>query len=304
MVAAQPKFAVSVRFDKVGKLYHFDASRAPKVKQGDRVLVKTKRGTQMGEVVKIVTDISTLSRHNLKPVKRIASPRELLMQQKWEGKGLNALITCREKASQIGIKDVKFVDAQYNFDGSHLTFFFTPTVDEGDGKVHVGGLARELRKSFPEQQVAINQIGPRDVAKITGSYGACGGPRCCSTFLTEFSPISIKMAKAQGLSLSPSEITGMCGRLRCCLVYEYEQYVEARKKLPKLRKKVGTPHGDGKVVSLNPLKETAVVMVDDRRYEVHRSEIEPIEERNALMGKAAQPCSKREGGGCDCGAHS
>ena len=300
MAAVQSEVAIGVKFNKVAKLYHFDASKCSQVKPGDRVIVRTKRGKQMAEVVTIVTDRSSLPRNKLKPVQRIASPRELLMQQEWQSKSLNALISCREKAAGVGIKDVKFVDAQYNFDGSNLTFFFT---NDSEESVDVGVLKQELRRSFPQQQVNMQKIGPRDVAKITGAYGACGGPRCCSTFLTDFSPISIKMAKAQGLSLNPSEIAGMCGRLRCCLVYEYEQYVEARKKLPKIRKWVGTPHGEGKVVKLVPLEEMAVIEVDGIRHEVSRSDIEPLEERQALLGKAAQPCSKREGGGCDCGAH-
>lgn len=300
MPAAQTPVAVGVRFYKVGKMYHFDSSRFPHVKRGDRVIVTTKRGRQMGEVVKMIPSDQSLPREKLKPVQSVASPRELLMQQEWQAKNLPALITCREKAALVGIKDVKFVESEYNFDGSHLTFFFTT---DTEGKDTVGGLRGELRRSFPDQKVSMRKIGPRDVAKITGRYGACGGPRCCSTFLTDFSPVTIKMAKAQGLSLNPSDIAGMCGRLRCCLVYEYEQYVEARKKLPKVRKRVGTPHGAGRVVSLNPLKETAVVEVEGMRHEVHRSELDPLQEREALLGKAAQPCSKREGGGCDCGAH-
>ncbi|NUM49291.1 MAG: hypothetical protein HUU38_31710 [Anaerolineales bacterium] len=146
-------------------------------------------------------------------------------------------------------------------------------------------------------------IGPRDVAKILGGMGACGlETRCCSTFLTEFSPVSIKMAKAQGIALTPSEITGMCGRLRCCLIYEYEQYVEARKTLPKLNKRVITPLGEGKVVNVLPLKQAVLVDVPEKGLtEFLKHEIEPWDEVEALRRKANSPCDRHENGGCDCG---
>jgi cell fate regulator YaaT (PSP1 superfamily) len=142
------------------------------------------------------------------------------------------------------------------------------------------------------------------VAKIVGGMGACGlEERCCSKFLTEFSPISIKMAKAQGVSLNPQEITGMCGRLRCCLVYEYEQYVEARKNLPKHKKRVITPMGVGKVIDVLPLRQAVVVFLEEekRRVEFLKHEIQPYEEFKALQEKAQGKCDRHENGGCDCG---
>jgi cell fate regulator YaaT (PSP1 superfamily) len=149
----------------------------------------------------------------------------------------------------------------------------------------------------------MRQIGPRDVAKILGGMGACGlENRCCSMFLTEFSPISIKMAKEQGISLTPSEITGMCGRLRCCLVYEYEQYVEARKQLPKRGKRVVTPQGEGKVVDVFPLKGSVMVEFESGGHaEFVQMDLQPWDELEALRNKAQAPCDKHEGGGCDCG---
>ena len=145
-------------------------------------------------------------------------------------------------------------------------------------------------------------IVPRDVALIMGGHGACGQPRCCSTFLTDFSPVSIRMAKAQGISLSPQEITGMCGRLRCCLVYEYEQYVEAKKQLPKVGKRIGTPYGEGRVRDIRVLRDSVVVDVEGEYHEVFRHEFEPLAELEALEKKAASGCAKHEGGECDCGA--
>ncbi|HRF96570.1 MAG TPA: regulatory iron-sulfur-containing complex subunit RicT, partial [Aggregatilineales bacterium] len=151
-------------------------------------------------------------------------------------------------------------------------------------------------------QVEIRQIGPRDVAKILGGYGACGELRCCSTFLTDFSPISIKMAKAQGISLNPTEITGVCGRLRCCLVYEYEQYVAARKTLPKRNKRVGTPAGIGRVVEVYPLTDSILVHLEEAgRQMFKREDIIPIDELEALQKKAKEPCNKHGDEPCDCG---
>jgi cell fate regulator YaaT (PSP1 superfamily) len=153
----------------------------------------------------------------------------------------------------------------------------------------------------------MRQIGPRDVAKFLGGMGACGiETRCCSKFLTDFSPISIKMAKEQGISLTPNEITGMCGRLRCCLIYEYEQYVEARKTLPKRNKRVVTPKGEGKVIDVLPMSEKIVVLIEsgtDRPQQMtfSREEVEPWDELEALRRKSEAPCDRHEGGECDCG---
>lgn len=294
---ALSKVTVAVRFTQVGKLYHFDASNAPDVAPGDFVLVETRRGVQMGEVIRLVDDDP--SKH--KAIERIATPRELMMQAEWREKEVAALIVCREQAAKMRrYNGVKFVKAEYNYDGSWLTCFFVH--ESEDEKVDTGPLMNVLRREFANTQVELRQIGPRDVAKLLGGYGACGIPRCCSTFLTDFSPISIRMAKEQGISLTPSEITGMCGRLRCCLIYEYEQYVEARKKLPKRGKRVGTPHGTGKVVDVLPLKQAVVVRTDEGQFEVSKEELIPLEELEALQRKSAAGCSKHDGGGCDCGA--
>ena len=138
-----------------------------------------------------------------------------------------------------------------------------------------------------------------------GGMGACGlETRCCTMFLTEFSPISIKMAKEQGISLTPTEITGMCGRLRCCLIYEYEAYVEARKTLPKRNKRVVTPSGEGKVWDVYPLKQTVIVELDSgTRVEVPQADLQPWDELEALRRKAQEPCGYHEGGACTCGRH-
>ncbi|HOA24772.1 MAG: hypothetical protein GX484_14485 [Chloroflexi bacterium] len=295
-ITATQQRVVGVRFHPVGKLYHFDSSAFPDVQLGDYVIVETTRGRQLGQIMGIIPpERSDLA--NLKPIKRLATARDLLLNKLYESKAIEALVRCRELAAELGgFEGVKFVKAQYNYDGSVLAFLYT--AEEG---VETSRLRRRLAREF-RARVEMRRIGARDAAKLLGDYGACGGPRCCSTHLTEFSPISIKMAKEQGISLNPSEITGMCGRLRCCLIYEYEQYVEAKKNLPKRNKRVGTPHGEGKVVAVNPLKGSVTVLIDDTRHEVMQDDIVPLEELRALEEKAASPCAKEGGGVCDCGA--
>lgn len=290
---------VGIRFHKLGKLYHFRLNKDDgEIDPGDHVIVETKRGLQLGQVVVHVDEDEVDRRRGLKAIKRKATPRDLVMRQAWQQKELEALVTCREQASLLGMVDVKFVKAEYNFDGSRLTFLYTTE----NKKLDVRTLRKNLRKAY-RSRVELMMIGPRDVAKILGGHGACGQPRCCSTFLTEFSPVSIRMAKAQGISLSPQEITGMCGRLRCCLIYEYEQYVQAKKQLPKLGKVVGTPYGEGKVLDVRVLRDSVVVDIDGERREVFSHEFEPLEELRALEKKAEEGCAKNENGECDCGAN-
>jgi len=234
----------------------------------------------------------------LKGIERVAAPSDLLMRQMWESHETEAMVECRARAHELGLP-IKVVRAEYGFDGNLLTFLYS-----SDDKLELSALRRDMARQF-RTNVEMRQIGPRDVAKILGGLGACGlETRCCSLFLTDFSPISIKMAKEQGISLNPEEITGMCGRLRCCLVYEYEQYVAARKLLPKRNKRVRTPQGDGKVVDVNPLKETVHVLIvsgeNEIVVEVGRADLQPLDEIEALQKKAHAPCDRHENGGCDC----
>ena len=237
-----------------------------------------------------------------KLIERKATAHDLVLRQSWEQKQVEAMIECRACIAEQRIKGVKIVRAEYSFDGKHLAFLYN---SEDDGEVDLSKIRIRMQEKYPEPKIEMRRIGPRDVAKIIGGMGACGlEERCCSKFLTEFSPISIKMAKAQGISLDPSEITGMCGRLRCCLIYEYEQYVEARKVLPKRGKRVVTPIGEGKVIDVLPLKQAVVVRINDEsrtRAEFLKHEIEPWDELEALRRKSEEPCDRHENGGCDCG---
>jgi len=293
-----PTRIAGVRFQQVGKVYHFDASVHPDVRVGDFVIVETTRGRQMGQVASVEPfNGKRAAEGPLKPIERRATGRDLAVRKYWEGKELEALVICREVNKNLGLP-IKIVKAEYSFDGARLTFLYS--TDSEEEKVDTKDLRTEIGKSF-RARIEMKLIGPRDVAKLLGGFGACGEVRCCSRFLTEFSPVSIKMAKEQGISLNPQEITGMCGRLRCCLVYEYEQYVIARKALPARNKEVGTPHGAGKVLDVLPLKDSVMVQIGEQTFEVHRDQIVPLEEWEQLQKRAAEPCQGGEN--CTCGLH-
>jgi cell fate regulator YaaT (PSP1 superfamily) len=291
---------VAIRFQPLGKLYHFQTGSVRDLKQGDYVLVTTKRGREMGEVVAFV-DRAERPEGGWKAVERRASAQDLVMRRLWQGRELEAMIECRAQAAALGLEGVKIAKAEYSYDGSRLTFLYG---HDGEDKLDLKELRESMQRIYRKSRVELRQLGPRDVAKIIGGMGACGlEVRCCSMFLTEFSPISIKMAKSQGISLNPQEITGMCGRLRCCLVYEYEQYVQARKALPKVKKRVVTPMGPGKVLDVLPLRQAVIVQLEeeDRRVEFLKHEIQPYDELKALQDKADGPCDRHESGGCNCG---
>jgi cell fate regulator YaaT (PSP1 superfamily) len=296
---ALPRIA-ALRFQPLGKLYHFDATDVTDLRPGDHVLVSTSRGREMGEVVGFVDEPELPAEGGWKKIERRATAAELVMRQQWQRRELETMIECRAQAAEVGLRGLKIARAEYSYDGSRIAFLF---VAEGDEKPDLKDLRKHLQRIHKRTEVELRQVGPRDVAKILGGMGACGlEERCCSRFLSEFSPISIKMAKAQGISLNPQEITGMCGRLRCCLVYEYEQYVEARKTLPKRNRRVVTPLGEGKVFDVVPLKQAVIVLLEDgRRAEFLLHEVQPYEELKALESKAMAPCGKHAQGECTCG---
>jgi len=294
-VPEQQRRVAGIRFHRVGKLYHFDFDEFPQLQMDDYVIVETARGRQMGQVVAFAP--AEADARDYKSIMRLATPRDLLLKEHWEERQQDAMdVLLRIVEAHGGYSGVKFVAALYNYDGTTLTFLYST-----EDKVNLGRLWDDVSREF-DAHVELRQIGPRDVAKLLGGFGACGELRCCSTFLTDFSPISIKMAKMQGISLNPSEITGMCGRLRCCLVYEYEQYVQARAKLPKRNKRIGTPHGEGKVVDVHPLQDAVTVYVGESYHLVQREELIPLEELEALAKKAKEPCDKHGDGPCECGA--
>jgi cell fate regulator YaaT (PSP1 superfamily) len=280
---------VGLRFQPIGKLYHFDASNFSNLQKGDYVVVETSRGIQLGKIAVFVKNPERNATTGLKSIMRIATPQDLLVHQEWEHHQIEALATCRAKSIELKLADVKIVSAEFSLDGNRLVFVYSS--EEGE-KTDLKSLKKSMQRQYPQTHVEMHLVGPRDVAKAMGGMGACGLEcRCCSAFLTEFSPISIKMAKEQGISLTPTEITGMCGRLRCCLVYEYEQYVEARKQMPKRGKLVVTPKGNGKVLDVVPLKGSVWVELEQGgHYEFMQDELQPFEELEALKKKADENC--------------
>lgn len=267
---------VGVRFQEGGKIYSFLPGSCTDLAPGDFVVVDTAWGRQIGRVVFIRHLPPEERREDLKTILRRASGADLALRQHWEAKAQETLLQLRTRAFQQSLP-VKFATAEYTLDGKRLTILY-----ETEGKVELESIRQELSADL-QIQVEMRQIGPRDLAKLLGGYGACGEPRCCSCFLSDFSPVSIRMAKAQGISLTPSDITGMCGRLRCCLAYEYETYQEALQGMPKLKSLVRTSRGVGKVVDLAPLKGTVIVQIEDQRVEV------PVQEIEALPKDACLP---------------
>jgi len=263
-------WVAGVRFQPTGKVYGFDATGCDDLRPGDFVLVETARGQQVGEVVSVQPLREGERREDLKPVQQRATGRDLAVRQRWQEKEDEALSVAREEAAQLGLP-IKIAIAEYTFDGQRLTLLYV----SDEKRVDPARLAQRMQRLL-DVRVDLRRIGPRDHAKLMGGYGACGELRCCSRFLSEFNPVSIKMAKIQGVSLNPSDITGMCGRLRCCLMYEQEQYKEACKIMPRRKKRVQTPFGEGKVIDLLPLKGVVVVQVEDRRVEVPAEDVELI----------------------------
>ncbi len=279
---------VGVRFSKTGKVYNFDASAVENVGLGDSVVVETSRGWQIGQVAQIIENPSTPPEGIWKKVDRLATARDLAMRQSWQLKEAEVIAAGRQRVKELNLEGIKIITSEFSIDGSRLTIFFSSEVEE---KVDLKSLRQDMQRQFSPTQVEVRQMGPRDVAKLFGGMGACGmESRCCSRFLTEFSSISIKMAKEQGISLTPTEITGMCGRLRCCLIYEYELYVKARQELPKRNKRVITPIGEGKVIDVIPLREIILVELPEvgvRQF--NKEELQPADELEALQKKAQNP---------------
>ncbi len=281
---------VGVRFHDVGKVYHFTNATGEPVSPGDYVVVETSRGVEIGQVAKIVPPEEAAPPSTYKPILRRATSHDLVLHKHYEHLAAQALKRARMLATELGIR-LKLARAEYSFDGSRLTFLYG-----SEGDVNIKSLRRRLKDEF-DVAIEFRQIGPRDVARFLGGAGACGlDKRCCSAFLTEFQPISIRMAKAQDLPLVPTEIAGMCGRLRCCLAYEYEFYKDVSKGFPKVGKWVVTEQYSGKVVDRNMLKGTITLQTEDHgRVEL------PVE--NLWVGKSGKPPSEVGCGepGSSCG---
>ena len=247
---------ISVRFKPGGKQYYF-APQGLKVKTGDGVILDTTQGLSYGECVRgnhLVTDDMVLQ--PLRTVVRVATQKDRATAEKNRKKEKEAMRICRRKIAHHGL-DMKLVDAEYSFEGNKVLFFFT-----SDGRVDFRALVKDLATSL-HSRIELRQIGVRDEARMLGGLGICGRPFCCGQFLKQFHPVSIKMAKTQGLSLNPTKISGTCGRLMCCLKYEQNAYEDAVKRCPKQESFVETPDGVGTVNAVNLLRERVRVSLEN-----------------------------------------
>jgi cell fate regulator YaaT (PSP1 superfamily) len=246
---------VGVRFKQAGKIYYFDPGDL-NLEVNDYVVVETARGLELGNVVVAPGQVLDSDIENpLKPVIRKAEPEDIERAKQFEEKEKEALEECARLVEKLKL-NMKLLGAEYNLDGSRLTLHFSAAE-----RVDFRELVRELAKRL-KVRVEMRQTGPRDEAKMAGGCGRCGRPLCCMTFLSNFTPVSMRMAKDQGLPLNPMKISGVCGRLMCCLVYENEYYQEMKDRMPRAGQRVMTPLGEAKVVDINPLKVSVMVELE------------------------------------------
>ena len=247
---------VGVRFRNVGKIYYFNPKNY-KVKVGDHVIVETARGVEYGRVVlepRSVKEDEVV--HPLKEVLRVATKEDEDHEAENRQKEKEAFKICKKKIREHGL-DMKLIDAEYTFDNNKVLFYFT-----ADGRIDFRQLVKDLASVF-KTRIELRQIGVRDETKILGGIGICGRTLCCHTYLSEFAPVSIKMAKEQNLSLNQTKISGVCGRLMCCLKNEQETYEELNRRLPGIGDTVTTPDGiQGNVQSVNVLRQLVKVVVE------------------------------------------
>lgn len=241
-----------VKFKNAGKVYYFDPDDH-QVEPGDFVIVETARGLEFGTVSMEITEVSDDEVvQPLKKIIRAADGDDIKRHEENEKKKDKALKLCQEKIDKHGL-EMKLIDVEYTFDNNKIIFYFT-----ADGRVDFRELVKDLAGVF-KMRIELRQIGVRDEAKMLGGIGSCGKSLCCSTWLSDFEPVSIKMAKVQNLSLNPTKISGICGRLMCCLKYENDVYMELRKGMPDTGEKVKTADGIGKVVETNILESKVKV---------------------------------------------
>lgn len=280
---------VGIRFRPAGRIYYFDPQGAS-YSTGQYVIVETSRGVEAGRVVIASKKLAERELSDpLKPVLRLAHEDELRTMLSFKGKEKEALVQCAQQVQQHNLP-MKLVEAEYTFDGSRLTFYFT-----ADERVDFRALVRDLAATF-RTRIELRQIGARDQAKLQGGVGMCGKTLCCSSWISDFGVVSIKMAKEQDLPLNPSKISGVCGRLLCCLAYENDNYVQAKQNMPQVGTFLDTPGGQGKVVSINVPKESVEVMLES-------GVIVQVPLKQQLSDTVCASCGSKGGckGGCSSG---
>ncbi|WP_026568962.1 MULTISPECIES: stage 0 sporulation family protein [Sediminibacillus] len=262
---------IGVRFKKAGKIYYFDPAENI-ISKDDYVIVETVRGIEFGKVVisnKRVDEEDVVL--PLKKVIRLATEKDKLSVVENQESSHEAHRICEQKIREHNL-DMNLVEVEYTFDRNKVIFYFT-----ADGRVDFRNLVKDLASVF-KTRIELRQIGVRDEAKLLGGVGPCGRMLCCSTFLGDFEPVSIKMAKDQNLSLNPAKISGLCGRLMCCLKYENDEYETAKKILPDLGEKITTGYGAGKVVGLNILERLVQIEIPEKERVIEYTIDELIEE--------------------------
>lgn len=250
---------IGVRFRQAGKTYYFKPV-IDNLEQGVQVVVETARGQEMGTVVMSEKDVPEEELvQPLKKVVRVATEKDCQKAEENREKETAAFSKCQQKINEHGL-DMKLVSVEYNFDRNKIVFYFT-----SEERVDFRELVKDLASIF-KTRIELRQIGVRDEAKLKGGIGPCGRAFCCSTFLEEFEPVSIKMAKGQNLSLNPTKISGVCGRLMCCLRFEADAYEKAEEEMPAIGADVITPDGEGRVKEINRKKKTALVKLEESGY--------------------------------------
>ncbi|MBU4346376.1 MAG: stage 0 sporulation family protein [Candidatus Omnitrophica bacterium] len=255
---------ILVRLRDSGQTYFYNAQDSLGLKEGDYVIIEHDRGLDYGQIISPKGAVSSQAKAKepLKKIVRLATASELKQIEENRLKVKGAFNTCLKKIEEHKL-DMKLVHAEYSFDRSKIIFYFT-----AQGRVDFRSLVKDIAKIF-KVRIELRQIGVRDEARLFGGFGPCGRELCCAKFLKDFEPVTIKMAKEEGLPLNPPKISGICGRLMCCLSFEYETYKTLSKGLPREGERVHTPEGKGKVISVNVFKRTVCVQLeDDKQIEV------------------------------------
>ncbi len=276
---------IGVRFRQAGKIYNFDPVSFD-IKKGDHVIVETTRGVEYGSVV---DDIKETEEENvvmpLKPVIRIATEEDDKIARENAEKEKRAFKICKEKIAKHGL-EMKLIDTEYTFDNNKVLFYFT-----ADGRIDFRELVKDLASVF-KTRIELRQVGVRDETKMLGGIGVCGRPLCCNTYLSEFIPVSIKMAKEQNLSLNPTKISGICGRLMCCLKNEQEAYEYLNSNLPDIGEKVKTFDGlTGEVTSVNVLRQKVKIVIEQndereiKEYAINELKFKPKKKKFDLAAE-------------------
>ena len=293
---------VGVKFRNAGKVYYFDPGDLTELYIGRGVIVETARGLEFGEIALEITDVDDEDVIKpLKPIIRIATQEDYNQKEENEAKREEAMRLCQEKIDKHGL-EMKLIDVEHTFDNSKIVFYFT-----ADGRVDFRELVKDLASVF-RMRIELRQVGVRDEAKLLGGCGPCGKGLCCATWMVDFQPVSIKMAKTQNLSLNPTKISGICGRLMCCLKYENDTYLDLRRGMPDVGEVIETEDGRAKVIDTNLLccrlkarlftgekEEDGTEKLSGDTYTYNKDEIKRINQKKNKPSQKAEGNKRKSG---------